>query len=222
MEFKLKTDNSCEDYIYYGYHDESRKLVQFYNEQTPFKIPSIKEERKKEGNINYNIKYYTIKKKPTELHGFYGHFLLIKYNCSGFVEIENINPNLSTGIIVIIVIGCIFIIIALILIIYFFKIKKNEISNEDNNKNGNEDKNNNIKVNEDLNEKNNKKEDINLISNGNNNNEWRKYANDITGEEDDKSEKRMCKTMKINVENNRNTNYFKIYSYNKNNEWKLN
>ena len=134
MEFKFKTRASCENKIDYGYHDQYSKVYQFYEIQTPFNVLSKKNDSKTEGNINYDIKYFTIKKKPTELHGFYGNYLLIKYNCSGSVEIENINPNLSTAAIIGIVLLCIIIIIASVSVsIYCYnkkKEKKEEVNTE--------------------------------------------------------------------------------------------
>ena len=46
----------------------------------------------------YNIKYFIIAKIVEELNGN-GKYLLLKYNCTGITEIENINPNLNIGII---------------------------------------------------------------------------------------------------------------------------
>ena len=125
MGFKFKTRATCENKIDYGYHDQYSKVYQFYEVQTPFNVLSTKNETEKEGNINYDIKYFIIKKKPTELHGFYGNYFLIKYNCSNSVEIENINPNLSTAAIIGIVLLCIIIIIASVSVsIYCYNKKK--------------------------------------------------------------------------------------------------
>ena len=193
MEFKFKTDNTCEDLIYYGYHDNHDKLTQFYKDQTPYSTFSRKKEIKTEDNINYDIKYFTIKKKPTELHGFYGKYLLIKYNCSGSVEIENINPNLSTGAILGIIIGCVFVIVIIIvLIIHFCKIKKNEISNENVIEIRNTSKIKIVNENQNLNNNMDEKKDVlNLINNeiDNNNNKINQNTID-NSEEDQKSDKR--------------------------------
>ena len=156
MEFKFKTKGTCENIIYYGYHDQFSKVYQFYETQTPFNTLSINDDIEKENNINYDIKYFTIKKKPTELNGFYGHYLLIKFNCSDKVEIENINPNLSTGAIVAIVFGCIIIIVSIIISIYCYR--KKEKKEEENKKEEKED--NKEKEKEEEKEKGNKKEKV--------------------------------------------------------------
>ena len=208
MKFKFKTDNECEDLLLYGYHDNYNKLYQFYNNQTPFSIPSTNKEIKTENNINYDIKYFTIKKKPTELNGFYGNYLLIKYNCSGSVEIENINPNLSGWAIFGIVIGCIiFIVAVIIIIIYFCKRKKIVISNGNRkpNENENSNGNNSTNDNENLNKKRNKKGNLILKNNINKNDE-----------ENEKSDKRMSVSIKIEQNNKQEDKNFKFRSYNNN------
>ena len=158
MEFKFKTKGTCENIIYYGYHDQFSKVYQFYETQTPFNTLSTNDDIEKENNINYDIKYFTIKKKPTELNGFYGHYLLIKFNCSDKVEIENINPNLSTGVIVAIVFGCIIMIVSISISIYCYR-KKKEKKEEENKKEEKED--NKEKEKEEEKEKGNKKEKVN-------------------------------------------------------------
>ena len=62
MEFRFKTKGTCENKIYYGYHDQFSKVYQFYETQTPFNTVSTRDYIKRDQNINYDIKYFIIKK----------------------------------------------------------------------------------------------------------------------------------------------------------------
>ena len=70
MKFKFKTKGTCENKVYYGYHDQFSKVYQFYDTQTPFNTLSTNYDIETENNINYDIKYFIIKKKTNGIEGF--------------------------------------------------------------------------------------------------------------------------------------------------------
>ena len=156
IEFKFTPDSTdcyCENILHYQFYDLFKRVYQIYH--TNYSVTSSKEdfEAKK------NIKYFTIYKSNEVLNGLDGNFLLLKYNCTGMVEIESISHKLKEVHIVLIIISIIIAIIAIANIIYFLKRKKNvrssneanninininnNTNNNNNNKNNNPSRNNN-------------------------------------------------------------------------------
>ena len=159
MEFKFTPNNYCDNILYYGYYDDSSNAVRQY--EAPFYVLSSKKKDK--------ILYFTIEKKVEELNGLDGVYLLLKYNCNGLVEIENLIKKINTTSIILIVVACLaFIgIIVIVIIIYCYKKKcKNDTNIQINNNIGNE--NNVISNNNNIQISNNIENENNIISNDNN------------------------------------------------------
>ena len=133
IEFKFTYDSTncyCENILHYQFYDLFKRVYQIYH--TNYSVTSSNEdfEAKK------NIKYFTIYKSNNVLNGLDGNFLLLKYNCTGMVEIESISHKLKAGYIALIIISIIIVIIAIVITIYFLKRNKNvQNSNEANNVN---------------------------------------------------------------------------------------
>jgi predicted Holliday junction resolvase-like endonuclease len=129
----------CENNLHYQFYDLFKRVYQIY--QANYSVYSSKEviKDKKE------IKYFTIYKSNKVLNGLDGNFLLLKYNCNGVVEIENISPKLKAGYIALIIILIIFVIVIIFIIIYCLRKKKssNNANNINNNTNNNQNNENN-------------------------------------------------------------------------------
>ena len=135
MEFKFKTSFTCDNILYYNYYDQYDRIYKIF--EAPLYVLSSKEKIEHKNKQKYDIKYFTIIKNAEDLNGLTGKYLLMKYNCTGRVEIENINPNLSIAIIVLIVFGCILIVVIAIIIVVCCIKKKCKNYNNDNNNNNN-------------------------------------------------------------------------------------
>ena len=145
IEFKFTPDSpncNCENILHYQFYDLYKRVYQIFH--TNYSVISSKEviEDKKD------IKYFTIYKSNKVLNGLDGNFLLLKYNCTGMVEIENINPKLKAGYIALIIISIIIVLIIMAIIIYCLKKSTNNandinINNNINNSNNNSSNNNN-------------------------------------------------------------------------------
>ena len=153
MEFKFKTNSTCNNTINYAYYDDYNGAYSKY--ETYYSIKARKEKISyKNKNKQYEVKYFTIIKNSEELNGLDGDYLLIKFNCDNSVEIENINPSFSTWKIVLIIISCLIFIagITIILILKFCKkdenISKGEIAIEKDNIDKDKNDNDNEKENE--------------------------------------------------------------------------
>ena len=153
IEFKFTTNYYCENILHYQFYDEYNKVYRFY--QTNYSVICSKESIED----SKNLKYFDINKENEVLNGLDGNYLLLKYNCTGLVEIENISHRLKTGYIVLIVIVVIIIIIVVIFVTVYFCRKKNIKNNEEidnklpnpNNENENEVNNNNNNINNNIN-----------------------------------------------------------------------
>ena len=146
IEFKFTYDSTncyCENILHYQFYDLFKRVYRIYH--TNYSVTSSNEdfEAKKD------IKYFTIYKSNKVLNGLDGNFLLLKYNCTGWVEIESINHKFKAGYIALIIILIIIVIIAIVITIYFLKRNKNV-------PNSNEANNVNININNNTNNNNNK------------------------------------------------------------------
>ena len=156
IEFKFTYDSTncyCENILHYQFYDLFKRVYRYFHAN--YSITSSKEDFKDKKDI----KYFTIYKSNKVLNGLDGNFLLLKYNCTGMVEIESISHKLKEGHIALIIISIIIAIIAIANIIYFLKRNKNarnsnkanninrninnNINNSNNNKNNNPSRNNN-------------------------------------------------------------------------------
>ena len=133
IEFKFTYDSTncyCENILHYQFYDLFKRVYRYFHAN--YSITSSKEDFKDKKDI----KYFTIYKSNNVLNGLDGNFLLLKYNCTGMVEIESISHKLKAGYIALIIISIIIVIIAIVITIYFLKRNKNvQNSNEANNVN---------------------------------------------------------------------------------------
>jgi len=109
FEFRSEGDNAqCNDIINYDFYDTQEAAN---TNITPSN--SIKKETSKSVTVN-GVKtsetlYFTIEKKTTNLNGTNGDFLLINFDCTGNLIIENTETNNATIIIVVVIIAFILI-----------------------------------------------------------------------------------------------------------------
>ena len=125
IEFKFSTYYYCENILHYQFYDIYNRVYQiFHANHSVISSKEVIEDKK-------DIKYFTIYKINEVLNGLDGNFLLLKFNCTGKVEIENFSHKLKKEYIALIIIMIIIIIIITIVSIICY-LKKNNKENRDN------------------------------------------------------------------------------------------
>ncbi len=144
MIFEFKTKGTCEPNISYQYYDDTDSSFKKY--ETSFQLFPY-EEKNENG---FEIKCYSLVKKSEDLNGLDGNFVFFKIKCSDSIEIRNINPNLDTGYIILIILAALIIIGGIVgFIIYKFCYSKKSEKSENKQKKDNETE-DNKKNNEDV------------------------------------------------------------------------
>ena len=129
MNFILKSESFCDEKLKYVYLDD---LDDFGPDtELLYDVSFSKEENQFKKKVLFSkTKYFTIKKNKKEYEGQKGKYLLLYFECSGNVEIENGKKKLSGGIIFLIILNVIIALFALLAAAYYFLYyrKKKQVS----------------------------------------------------------------------------------------------
>lgn len=120
MYFTIKTDDYCDDYLYYEYYDEIDKIV--YTEPAYYVKKHSGETTKVNGRITSVKMHFTIEKKKAEIgNDINGNYLLLYYDCGQF-KIENTKN--SGNLVTIIIVVSIFAVGLIFFLVYFCYFRK--------------------------------------------------------------------------------------------------
>jgi hypothetical protein len=118
MYFTIKTDDYCDDYLYYEYYDEIEKIE--YIEPTYYVKKHSEEKTKVNGRITSVKMHFTIEKKKAEIgNDINGNYLLLYYDCGQF-KIEN-TKNAGNLVTIIIVVSIIAVVLIFFIVFYCYR-----------------------------------------------------------------------------------------------------
>ena len=199
--FKIIADSFNKDYLLYKFFDNGVSMSNDNLNNYKKANPSKTDNEYDGGNIVSVTKYYTIKKDERELGSIKGKYLVIVFDCTGNVLIENTKENegKTTMIVVIVVVGVV--VIAAAIWIYCYCKKKKALAEGTTTNEVYVGNNNNINNNQNYNMNKNSGNNANIYSNNYNNN----YNNNNYNNNN------------YNNNNNNNYNNYNSNNYNNNN-----
>ena len=115
--FKITADSFTKDYIEYKFYDEAAPMSNPDFSTFSKATPSKTENEYENGEIKSVTKYFTIKKSERDLGSLEGKYLVIVFECTGNVLIENTKENEGKITMIAIIVSVVVVVIVVVIII---------------------------------------------------------------------------------------------------------